>query len=253
MYIDTHCHLTFPEFDPDRAMVIGNAKKAGVKQFIAPGVDPHSNELVIALAQKYPGVIFPAVGYHPYEAKEMPPVNKLPVKGAVAVGEIGLDYHMYKGEAAIGNKQSQKILFDEQLRLALRNDLPVIMHCRDAFEDFFSVLDNLPSMPRGVIHCFSGGLEDVRMAKERALFVGLDGNITYSKQLQSIIPHIPLEMILLETDAPYLTPSPHRGQRNEPKYIPLIAKTVASIQNIRADAVARQTSVNARTLFRLMI
>lgn len=253
MYIDTHCHLTFPEFNEDRAMVIGNAKKAGVKQFIVPGVDPHSNERVVALAQSYPGVIFPAVGYHPYEAQDMPPVSALPVQHAVAVGEIGLDYHQYKGEAAAGKKQNQKLLFEEQLRLALTNDLPVIMHCREAFEDFFSVLDALPSMPRGVVHCFSGGLEDLRMARERRLFIGLDGNITYSKQLQSIIPSIPLEMILLETDAPYLTPVPHRGKRNEPKYIPLIAKTVASLQNIRADAVALQTSASARTLFRLMI
>jgi TatD DNase family protein len=257
MFIDTHCHLTFPEYDPDRAMVIGNAKKAGVKQFISPGVDPFSSKQSVLLAQKNPGIVFAGVGYHPYEAQHNLPVAgleqliKTHKDSIVAIGEIGLDYHQYKGESARGKKQNQKILFEEQLRVALKHTLPVIMHCRDAFEDFFTIIDNLQPMPRGVIHCFSGGLQEIRLARQRNLLIGLDGNITYSKQLQSIIPDIPLPMILLETDAPYLTPVPHRGKRNEPKYIPLVAAEIARLLKIDVNRVERETTENAKTFFRI--
>lgn len=253
MFIDTHCHLTFPEYDADRRAVIGNAKKAGVKQVICPGVDLFSSQKVVELAQKHPGVVFASVGYHPYEAQHSPTVKDLPVLQAVAVGEIGLDYHQYKGENAAGKKQAQKILFEEQLRLALNHNLPVIMHVRDAFEDFFAVLDSLPSMPRGVIHCFSGGLQEIRFAQERKLFIGIDGNVTYSKQLHAVVPHIPPEMLLLETDAPYLTPVPHRGTRNEPKYIPLIAAEIAKLRGVSTADIEEQTTKNAQSLFSLSL
>lgn len=274
MFIDTHCHLNFPQYDPDRAMVIGNAKKAGVKKFINPGVDLFSSQQAIRLAQKHAGVIYAAVGFHPYEAQHDPDVSRLDKitqdhivqpdnqrlstmsrvachvsRSIVAIGECGLDYHQYKGEAAAGKKQNQKMLFEEQLSLALKYSLPVIMHVRDAYGDFFDVLDALPTMPRGVIHCFSGGLQELRMARERKFFVGIDGNVTYSKQLEHIVPNIPLAMMLLETDAPFLTPSPHRGSRNEPKYIPLIANRVAQLVGASVDEVAAQTTANAQTLF----
>ncbi len=167
----------------------------------------------------------------------------------VAIGECGLDYHQYKGENALGKKENQKRLFDEHLRLAIKHHLPVIMHCRDAYEDFFSVIDSLPSLPRGVIHCFSGGLEDLRLSQERNFFIGIDGNVTYSKQLAVIVPQIPLTSLLLETDAPYLTPVPHRGQRNEPKYIPLIAHTIAELLHLDLAAVEQVTTANAHSLF----
>lgn len=253
MYIDTHCHLTFSNFDEDRAMAIGNAKKAGVKLFINPGVDLPSSRQAVDLAQKNPDVVFAAVGFHPYEAQTTQEVSSLAplIKTAVAIGECGLDYHQYKGEDAQGKKQKQRILFEEQLRLALAHNLPVIMHCRDAYGDFFSVLDSLPSRPRGVIHCFSGGLQELREATKRKLFVGIDGNVTYSKQLALIVPHIPLSMLLLETDSPYLTPVPHRGERNEPKYIPLVAQKIAELQNTSVKTVEETTTRNAQNLFHL--
>lgn len=250
MYIDTHTHLQFSEFDVDRAMVIGNAKKAGVKQFIVPGVDLFSSTQAINLAKKHPKIIFAAVGYHPYEAQKNLDINSIEkLLPAVAIGEIGLDYHMFKGEAATSKKDHQKRLFTLQLELAQKHNLPVIMHVRDAFEDFFSVIDSLPALPRGVIHCFSGGLQEMRMATQRKFFIGLDGNVTYSKQLTATIPDIELTMILLETDSPYLTPVPHRGQRNEPKYIPLIAKKIADVQCHTVQDVEAATTQNARTLF----
>ena len=236
-------------------MVLGNAKKAGVKKCIVPGVDTLSSNLACNLSQQYPGVIFPSVGFHPYEASHNPSVSfiqtliTVPSSPVVAVGEIGLDYHLFKGENAAGKKQEQKLLFEEQLLLAAKHNLPVIMHCRDAYEDFFTVLDSLPQIPRGVIHCFSGGLQELRFAQARKLYVGIDGNVTYSKQLQMIAPHIPLSMLLLETDSPYLTPIPNRGQRNEPKHIPLIADCVAELTKNDIHEVETQTTNNAETLF----
>jgi TatD DNase family protein len=255
MFIDTHCHLTFAEYDPDRAMVIGNAKKAGVKKFICPSVDPFSSKQVVTLAKKNPGTIFAGIGYHPYEAQHNPNLKNLYTlydnykEYIAAIGEIGLDYHQYKGEKATGKKQNQKILFEEQLQFALKYNLPVSMHCRDAFEDFFAVLDSLPAAPGGVIHCFSGGLQEIRFAKSHNFYIGIDGNVTYSKRLQAMIPHIPLSMLLLETDAPYLTPVPHRGERNEPKYIPLIAQMIARLTGVPLSAVEAQTTKNAESLF----
>ena len=257
MYIDTHSHLQFSEFDEDRAMVIGNAKKAGVKQFIVPGVDQHSNEGSIHLATIHPNVIYAAIGFHPYEAQTIDSVQFLETmlatqdKHIVAIGECGLDYHIYNKEDATSKKDHQKRLFAAHITLALKYDLPLIMHCRDAYEDFFDVIDSMPTIPRGVIHCFSGGLQELRFAQERNLFVGIDGNVTYSKQLGMIVPSIPKSMLLLETDAPYLTPVPHRGQRNEPKYIPLTANFIATLQGISVQDIETSTTENARTLFRL--
>ncbi len=259
MYIDTHCHLQFSEYDADRAMVIGNAKKAGVKKFICPGTDVLSSKRSIELSQQHPGVVYAAIGFHPYEAQKNPDVKILEKLGSGAgagmtiksIGECGLDYHIYGNENAQGKKDIQKKLFFEQLELALKHTLPVIMHCRDAYEDFFDVLDSVPSLPRGVIHCFSGGLEDLRMAQARKLFAGIDGNVTYSKHLQAIVPHIPLSLLLLETDTPYLTPIPHRGKRNEPKYIPLIAKEIAKLHGVPVTTVQKVTTASARGLFAL--
>ena len=264
MYIDTHCHLTFEQYNNDRAMVIGNAKKAGVKQMICAGVDNLSSRLAVKLAEKNPGVIFAAVGFHPYEASHThdlniierlitesgPPIRSgMTKKTIVAIGECGLDYHLFKGEAAVGKKQEQRMLFEEQLQLAERLNLPVIMHVRDAYEDFFTVIDAQPTLPRGVIHCFSGGLQEIREAKKRNFYVGVDGNVTFSKQLGLNVPQIPLSMILLETDSPYLTPIPHRGTRNEPKYIPLVAHEVAHLLSTTVNNVASQTTKNAQDLF----
>ncbi|MBI4062387.1 TatD family hydrolase [Candidatus Gottesmanbacteria bacterium] len=251
MFIDTHCHLNFSQYDQDRAMVIGNAKKAGVKTFINPGVNLHSSRESIALSKQYPGVVFAAVGIHPHEAQHDPDPQKLErlLPGVVAIGECGLDYFQFKGEQALGKKDKQRRLFDEQLRLAITHNLPVIMHCRDAYEDFFDVLDTLPQRPQGVIHCFSGGLQDLRMAEARKFFVGIDGNATYSKHLWSIVPSIPLSMLLLETDSPFLSPVPHRGERNEPKYIPLIAKKIAELQHKDIRDIEEATANNAQKLF----
>lgn len=259
MYIDTHCQLNFSDFDADRPMVIGNAKKAGVKQFVVPSVDQNSCRTAIHLAHIHPGVIFAAVGYHPYEAPHNPDVSSIKSllkdpenkKLIVAVGECGLDYHLYKGEMAAGRKDVQHRLFEEQLHIAITYKLPVIIHCRDAFEDAFSILRASPKIPKGVFHCFSGGLQDLRIAEELGFYIGIDGNVTYSKQLAMVVPSIPLSRLLLETDAPYLTPEPHRGERNEPKYIPLIAEKIAELQKTPVKDIMEATTANAKALFHI--
>lgn len=256
MIIDTHTHLNFANFDEDRRAVIGNAKKAGVKQFIVPGVDHNSCRTAIFLAHEYPGVVFAAIGFHPYEAPKNPDLTHLESlladqknKGKiVAVGECGLDYHQYKGEMAAGRKDVQQRLLADQLTLAAAYNLPVILHSRDSFDDMFFLLAGAPKL-RGVIHCFSGGLQDLRTALDMGLYIGIDGNVTYTKSLQQIVPHIPLSRLLLETDAPYLTPIPHRGERNEPKYLPLIAKTIAALSRKPVEYVMASATANAKQLF----
>lgn len=257
MFIDTHTQLNFADFDNDRAMVIGNAKKAGVKQFVVPGVDHNSCRTAVHLAATNPGVIYAGVGYHPYEAPHNPDISYLESllkdedsrKHIVAVGECGLDYHIYKGEMAAGRKDVQQRLFREQVALSLAYGLPLIVHCRDAWDDIFPAIMESAKSPRGVFHCFSGGLQDLRTAASLGFYVGIDGNVTYSKQLQTLVPHIPLDMLVLETDAPYLTPVPHRGERNEPKYIPLVAAKIAELTGNPVEAIAEKTTANAKALF----
>lgn len=257
MYIDTHVQLNFPDYDLDRDMVIGNAKKANVKQFVVPGVDHNSCRTAVHLAHKHPRVIFASVGYHPYEAPKNPDLSYLetllsdPKNNGyiVAIGECGLDYHEYNGEVATGRKDVQQQLFLDQLNLANSYDLPIIIHCRDAYADIFGVLEKLPKIPKGVFHCFSGSQQDLRIVEQMGFYVGIDGNVTYSKQLPFIVPHIPLSMLLLETDAPYLTPIPHRGKRNEPKYIPLVAQKIAELQSKPVSEIMKITTKNAQSLF----
>jgi len=257
MYIDTHCHLNFSEFDTDRAMVIGNAKKASVKKIIVPGVDYASSRSAVLLAKNNPGSIYAAAGYHPYEAPHNPDPAGLKsfvsahIHEIAAIGEIGLDYHKYKGEIASGKKEVQQILLKEQMLIALEYDLPVILHCREAFRDLFLLFSTLPRIPRGVLHCFSGGLQDIRTAEKLGLYIGIDGNVTYSRHLSMILSHIPLSMLLLETDAPNLTPEPYRGTRNEPKYIPRIARYIADCMKKPMQEIKKATTENACSLFRI--
>lgn len=257
-FIDTHCHLNFKDYAPDRAEVIANAKKAGVVHMIVPGVDRFSTEEVIRLSRIFPGDLSATAGFHPYEAqrtdsrKALDFLSEKAAAGSViAFGECGLDYHLYKDHEAASKKDNQKILFDVHLRLAIKYNLPVIIHCREAFADVFTVLDTLPSLPRGVFHCFGGGLEDLRMAIERGYYIGIDGNVTYSKSVQLAVRNIPADRLLLETDSPNLTPVPNRGKRNHPGHIRTIAAFIAGLRGETATAIGLQTTENAIRLFRI--
>jgi TatD DNase family protein len=254
MLIDTHCHLNFPQYDSDKTSVIGNAKKARVKKFIVPGVNYISSKIAVGMTGKYSPALSAAVGLHPYESESNPDIHeieKLINQNVVAIGECGLDYHLYKNEAATGKKDRQKKLFTEHLILANKYNLPIIMHCRDAFMDFFDVIDNIPQIPYGVLHCFDGGMSDLREAQKRKFFVGIDGNVTFSKQLGMIVPQIPLSMLVLESDSPNLTPTPFRGQRNEPKHLIFTAKKIAELTHKSLSEIADITTANAIKLFKL--
>lgn len=258
MFIDTHCHLNFQAFKDDYKQVITRAKKAGVKKFICPGAYINTSRQAIKLAHEFKGVVFASVGIHPCKTLKITSIereinNLTPFfkHKPVAIGECGLDYKNYTNFDSPGKKSLQKQLFASQLMLAKKHSLPVIIHCRQAFDDLFKVLYEEMRMPAGVLHCFSGGLQDVRAAVRIGLFIGIDGNVTYSRKIQEIVPHIPLTHLLLETDSPYITPIPYRGKRNEPKYILLTAKKLAQLYKTTISEIEKQTARNAEKLFRI--
>lgn len=248
--VDSHAHLDDFAFAGDRAAVVARALAAGVDGVLTVGVDAASSAHAVLIAQQFPGV-HAAVGVHPSHAEqfndESTDVYRL-LEGPeiCAVGEIGLDY--YRCSAP---RELQRHVFQTQLAWASEHDLPVIVHDREAHED---VLHCLRSMPvRGVLHCFSG---DARLAArvldlDMTLFVSLAGNVTYPRAsgLQEVAREVPLEWLLVESDAPYLSPQPRRGDRNEPAYIQMTVSAIATLRELPATEVARATGANAARLF----
>lgn len=258
--IDTHCHLNFDSYDPDRDQVIARAAAAGVTRVINPGVDEASSRAALDLAVRYDG-IYAAVGIHPNDTANFNDPDLNWVEGlaselkVVAIGEIGLDYHWDDSP-----KAAQFRAFEAQLALAARLELPVIIHNREASEDVIAVLENwarnLPSSLRdrpGVLHSFSAPQSVAERALAAGFYFGFTGPITYKNadDLRHIAARLPLDRILTETDAPFLTPTPYRGKRNEPAYIPLIVERLAALHTISKDEMARATTANAERLFRL--
>lgn len=251
-YIDTHTHNYDEAFAQDCDEVIARARAAGVSVLIQPDVDSRERDAMFSLAGRYPGVLYPMLGLYPgsvgkdwqHEIELMLPYRD---RGIVAVGEIGLDYHFSKEFAA-----EQREAFRCQLELAAGWDLPVNIHLRDATEDFFKVMDDCAHLHlRGNLHAFSGSAEVFRrVSRYGEWYVGIGGVLTFKNAgIARDIMDIPLERIVLETDAPYLTPVPHRGQRNESAYIPDIAAFLARLKAVPTETVARVTTENARKLF----
>ena len=256
--IDAHCHLNFHAFRNDVEEVIKRAKKVGVTKFIVPGADLSSSEKAVELAHLYPE-IYAAVGIHPHHTQKLASqttnyyrqalsqLKELATdKRVVAIGEIGLDYHIYKGNEGMSPKEKQRELFLEQLEIAHELHLPIILHCREAFNDLFAVL---PETNIGVIHCFTGGLFHLKTALSLGLSIGLDGNVTYDHSLLEAIINTPIDRLLLETDSPYLTPEPHRGEKNEPKNLVYTAKFIAKNRDIALSELSDKTFRNSQTLF----
>lgn len=260
MFIDTHCHLNFHQFDADRDLVVQRALDAGVGIIINPAVDLATSRQAIALAERYPGV-YAQVGVHPndtadfsaHSAAELAELAQHPK--VVAIGEIGLDYYWERVP-----HQQQQAAFEAQLDLAARLDLPVVLHCRDAHADLCAILRNWTPGAQlqrpaqailGVLHAYSGDLAMAEEAFSWNMVLSFGGPLTFrnARDLHSLLALLPLERLLLETDAPYLTPHPHRGQRNEPAYIPLIAQGLAEIKNSDAAAVGQATSALAHAVF----
>jgi len=263
MFCDTHCHIDFEDYDADRAEVLERAKQANLCFLINPGIDLASSKAALSLSLEYPGFIFAAVGIHPNYVSSMAngDLERLSdlahTQALVAIGEIGLDYYREYSEPA-----QQREAFLAQLDLAARCELPVIIHNREASRDLVLILSEwqhgLPAGSRlkrlpGVLHAYSGSLDEALELAELNFAFGLGGPVTYHNgaERRAVAAGLPLQKILLETDAPFLTPHPHRGKRNEPAYIPLIAAEIARLHERTPEEVGEITTQNAIRLFNL--
>jgi TatD DNase family protein len=253
-FADIHSHLSFPEFDLDRDRVIDDLKASGVRYVIDPGTGIETNRRSIELAARY-DFIYSNVGLHPHDVKS--PVSpelfdKLAEQAraakVVGIGEIGLDYHWPDHEPA-----HQEAAFREMLRMARRLDLPVVIHCRDAWPDMLRILsEERSSALRGAMHCFSGDLEQARRCIALGLKISIPGTITYKKSpLPEVVASVALDDLCSETDAPYLAPVPMRGKRNEPAFVVHTVRKIADHRPEPFEAVAEALMRNAVTLFGL--
>lgn len=252
MFTDTHCHLFYPNFNGEVDKVIKDALDNGVDYILVPGTDIASSLQALDLANKY-NFIFSAAGVHPHDSKDWDKSLLTTIKDiamndkVVAIGEIGLDYYY-----DFSPKEDQIKAFTDQLDLALELKLPVIIHNREADEDIMEIMRKYKGTGlRAQFHCFAGSLQDARELIEMGHYISFTGNITYTKadNLRKIVSAIEVENLLLETDSPFMTPVPYRGQRNEPKHVELVAKTIAEIKNLTIEDIARTTSLNAYKLF----
>lgn len=254
MFVDTHTHFYDPWLLPEADAAVQRALDAGVNKMIQADIDSHERPDMWAVADRHKGALFQMLGLYPGSVgpnwkEELDALEPYKDKGVVAIGEIGLDYH--EGKEFAGE---QKEVLRIQLEMAAEMNLPVNFHLRDAWEDFFEVLKDCRHLGiRGDLHCFSGSYEVYERANRYGEFsVGIGGVITFKNSgLAATVARIPMERILLETDAPYLAPVPHRGERNESAYIPLVAAKVAEVKGMTVEEVAEITTYNAQTLFKI--
>ena len=248
MFTDTHCHISKEDYD-DIEEVINNAKEAKVNRLIISGCEKRNIKESLEIANTHDNVYL-ALGYHPEEANEITDKDIEDIKElirnnkkVVAVGEIGLDYHYGKE-----NKDKQIKLFRTMIGIAKELNLPVVIHTRDAFQDTYDILKE--EKVTGVIHCFSGNLENAKMYLSLGFALGIGGVITFKNtNLKETIKEVPIDRILLETDSPYLAPTPFRGEKNESKYIPLIAEEIAKNKDITIEELSKKTEENVHRIF----
>lgn len=250
MLTDTHCHIHEANYPLDIGDTLTRARQAGVSRLICVGTDNHTSEEAVRFAENHDDV-WASVGAHPHDAKDgFDTVGRL-VKEAprklVAIGEIGLDYFYTHSP-----RQTQLAALEAQLQLAIDHELPVIFHVREAFDDFWPVFDNFNGV-MGELHSFTDSAENLEKALNRGLYVGINGISLFTKDeaQKAVFDQIPLEKLLLETDAPFLTPPPHRGKVNEPAYVRHVAEYHAKRRGVELEHLARATSANATTLFSL--
>lgn len=252
MFVDTHTHLFYPNFSGELDEILDRAKAAGVDYMLIPAVDLASSVQAVELAEKYKE-IYASVGVHPHDVKEwddslLKEIETLTEsKKVVAIGEIGLDYYY-----DFSPRDIQIKALEAQLELALNLKLPVIVHNREASKDILDIFQKYSERKlRAQFHCFSGSLEEAKQLIEMKYYISFTGNITYKKAdtLREIVKTIPIDDMLLETDSPFMAPGDQRGKRNEPAFIKMIAETIAELQQITVEDVARTTSVNAHLLY----
>jgi len=254
VFTDSHTHLYAEEFDGDREAMMKRAEQNEVLHLLLPAIDSAYHEKMLKVTADFPHLCFPMMGLHPTSVKqnyrdELDIVSGYLSNPALkfwALGEIGIDLYWDKTFEA-----EQRIAFSDQLDLALEHDLPVVIHTRNSMDIVLEILESRNNrLIRGVFHCFSGNTEQAKRATGLGFMLGIGGVVTYKNSgLQAVVENIALEHLLLETDAPWLTPVPHRGQRNEPSYIPIIALKIAGIKAISLERVAEITTTNALRLF----
>jgi TatD DNase family protein len=255
MFIDTHAHLTFPEYKVDLPEVINRAKQSKIEAIINIALDEEAIKHSFRLAEDFSGYLYNAIGLHPHDASQWKEetYQKLlncAINGkAVAIGEMGLDYH-YK----LSPIETQKEVFRKLLQLAQELNLPAIIHSREASRDTMLIIhEKNRGNLKGVLHCFSGDMDLAREALAQGLLISFTGNITFPKadKIRNAVKEIPLEKIMVETDCPFLAPQAFRGKRNEPAYVVQVAEKIAEIKGITLEEVALQTTQNARNLFKI--
>ena len=253
MIFDTHAHYDDEAFAPDRASLLSAMPAAGVARIVDPGCDLRSSRAAVALAETYP-FVYAAVGIHPENCGDFVPgdLDALRTLAAhpkvVAIGEIGLDYYWEQNPP----RDFQKTIFRAQLDLARELDLPVILHDREAHGNCMDIIREYSEI-RGVFHCFSGSWEMAKELLTRGWYLGFDGPVTYknAKKTVEVARNVPLDRLVLETDSPYLTPVPHRGERNDSRNIPYIAAAIAAARDIAAEEVLAAAWDNGCRLFGL--
>lgn len=284
MLFDAHTHVHFPVYDKDREEVIRRAREAGVKM-ICVGTQAASSEAAVALAKKYPGEIWATAGFHPnhfasawyydkkeqqeaereeFDAKRLRKIAKSPE--VVAIGEFGLDYYRLTDEKK--EKENQQEAFEVQVEIAKDLKKSLMMHCRpsyvktsegkalstdDAYLDALNLLSTYGSLPEKIFHFYVGSLEVTKKLVDFGAYFTFGGVITFARDYDGQLKYLPLDRILLETDAPYVAPEPHRGQRNEPSYILETAKKIAEIKGVSYEKVVQETAKNSLTVFKISV
>lgn len=253
-FVDTHCHLYAEEFCLDYSNELDKARHENVNSIILPAIDGETHESLFKLAEQY-SACYPLIGLHPTSVKENFKAELLLVekyltsKKVYGIGEVGIDLYWSKEY-----EKEQVYAFDYQIQLSLQHGLPLVIHSRDAFPEILDVLKSYKnSSIFGVFHAFTGDYDTYKKIAELGDFVvGVGGIVTFKNSgLANVVEQIPLDRIVLETDSPYLAPAPHRGKRNIPSYIPLIAAKVAAVKNVAIEQVAEATTANAKRIFKI--
>jgi len=253
-FIDSHTHLYLPEFDNDRDEVISRALDNNVSRMLLPNIDAGTIDDIIKLSGKYPGICYPMTGLHPtsvnseFEDQLQAVKDSLSKHIFIAIGEIGIDLYWDKTYF-----REQEKAFREQINIAVREDLPVVIHSRESIDEIIEIIDDEnPEGLKGVFHSFTGTADQAKKIVERGFYIGTGGIMTFKNSgLDSVIKDIDIEKILLETDSPYLAPVPKRGKRNESSYVRYIADKLANIKGLTVKEVAGITTNNCKNLFNL--
>lgn len=249
--IDTHSHIYGPEFDDDRAEVLQRARLAGVDKVLLPNINEESIARMLLVAKEYPDMCYPMMGLHPEDVKEdwaqVLDRMEMQLDGMIAVGEVGLDFYW---DTTFRKEQIEA--FERQICWAVERNLPLVIHMRKAEQELLEVMERHKSDGlRGVFHCFGGSKETAsRMLKHEGFVLGIGGVVTFkNSRLAETLRHVPLDRIVLETDAPYLAPVPYRGKRNEPSYVAHVARFLSDIYNVSEEEVNDVTNLAVKRVF----